>query len=279
MKKSTPTTLIGIFVFVTVFLTPSFNSSALYSDSKGREEQVGIGDIIVSGRMDQNGNCELPPFTVTTYPPEDYNPNEYKWLSLEINDDCELIVVAEWTGTFEDGPALIIEPLQWIIDNSKPIIVPIELPDRNVNAIQNLELPTKTSQQLVYTYGYGGTADKLTKLTTNVTFTWDGSVVYVNHRGGTCQGGSFMSWSWVVDSCYQLTYVPGPGPYIIYDAGGNYHCAPTGQWPCNASNPDGYYHSLFSYIEATKNGSSLCQFGASGAYVFGPKRNILQGCN
>jgi hypothetical protein len=83
----------------------------------------------------------------------------------------------------------------------------------------------------------------------------------------------------MVDACVRTLYIPGPASIVAREGRGDYHCDPINIFPCNISNPDGYYHSLYDQENGSGNGSSSCVFWYTGVIVSGVSRQILQGCN
>ncbi len=265
------------FVFVVVTLPNQF--SAFQYENTVEINEIVIKDVVAYGSKDQNGNCVFEPFSLENTPPtETTEETDSSWAGFAIDESCRMKLEARWVGQVEDGPAEFLEPLLQILSKAEILSVDVVNSGENPES-ENPELPSKTSQQWVYSYGGGGQLlDKLTELTTAINYSYNGTQVWITSRGGTCKGSILPTWSWVIDACYQIAYGGGPASSVFYDAGGNYHCTPVTQIPCNWSQPDGYWHSLYSYLDAFANGTSQCTFGSSGQVVLGPKSKILQGC-
>lgn len=180
------------------------------------------------------------------------------------------------------GPSAIVEPLiELLKEQSIPIPEETNLKSIGSSDIKSSTMTpssTKTSEQLVYMYGYGGTADKLTKKTGKLTFTYNGSSATITSQSGTCQGSKILTWQWVVDGCFNTDIEYGPADIVFREGRGDYLCKPQDSFPCDTSEPNGYYHKLFDNEDGHKDGVSHCVFWYNGTIVSGVKHQILQGC-
>lgn len=241
-------------------------------------EELSVGEIIMEGAFLKDGSCYISPFRVQTTSIS----SSSIWLGILLDEQCRVVVNAIWEGSLESGPPDVIKPLLQFLTTET---TPLQESSRSDNSItlggSSLASPlaSKTSEQHVYMYGYGGTADQLTHKRGKLTFSYNGVSATLTSESGTCQGSNHGSWSWVVDSCLRISYVPGPATTVLREGQGDYHCSPAGSFPCNLSNPDGYYHSLVDEEDGHANGISHCYFSYSGNIVAGVKRQIVQGCN
>lgn len=141
---------------------------------------------------------------------------------------------------------------------------------------------TKTSQQRVYTYGWGSPwFDVLTEQEGSITFSYNGTKATRSSYWTSFWGSdhSSLGWKWVVDSGTITSRNSGPSNIVWITSRGDYHCDPASSFPCSTSDPDGYYHSLYTDEDGHADGTSHCTFWKSGIVVFGPNRDILQGCS
>lgn len=199
-----------------------------------------------------------------------------------LNTECQVVVNAKWEGALDAGPEDVIEQLHKLLTTQTSLVyeeTESSLANENGASTVLLTSGIKTSEQHVWMYGYGGTWDQLTHKKGKMTFSYNGSTATITSESGTCQGSSHGSWSWVVDGCVRDVYEPGPASVVRRGGRGDYHCTPASSFPCNLSNPDGYYHSLYETEYGYSNGSSICYLGSGGNIVAGVTRQILQGCN
>lgn len=244
-------------------------------------EDVNVGDIVGQGIRNTDGDCG---FGVIEMASTTINDGNTRWLGILLNAECQVVVNAKWEGVLDAGPKDVIEQLRkLLVAQTSLVYEETELPlaNINVNGTPNILLTsgTKTSEQHVWMYGYGGSWDQLTHKNGKMTFSYTGSTATIISESGTCQGSSPGTWSWVVDGCVRDVYEPGPAAVVRRGGRGDYHCSPASSFPCNLSNPDGYYHSLYETEYGYSNGSSVCYLGSGGNIVAGVTNQILQGCN
>jgi hypothetical protein len=241
-----------------------------------------VGDVVARGARVAEGVCDMGAVEVRTTAPGN---GQTQWLAFQVDGQCRAVVAARWQGRLEDGPASVVGPLQELMDTESSR-VPVRVEEqagrqslRGARFSRLAQSGTKTSEQHVYMYGYGGIADKLTNLRSSITFTYNGSSATITNEGGWCAGSQPFNWyAWVVDNCWGRVS-RGPASSVWFEHHGEYHCNPASTAPCSASNPDGYYHSLISTITGNANGSSTCTIGSTGTIVDGIGRYTVQGCN
>jgi hypothetical protein len=185
-----------------------------------------------------------------------------------------------WDGQLDEGPTDAVDPLRRLLAQQsaevpETLSSETSMPDELFNA--PLSSGSKTSQQHVWMYGYGGSRDQLTHKWGTLTFNWNGSTATLTSETGSCNGSDPVNWHWVVDGCVRDFYVPGPASTVGRGGQGDYHCSPVTQFPCNTGS--GYYHSLYGYEYGYSNGTSACVYNISGIYVGGVSRQILSGCS
>lgn len=207
-------------------------------------------------------------------------PNEPpEWLALSIDAGCRMTVTERWRGAFADGPASTIDPLSDLLRQSGIEVPPAAEKDAMPQDDSALLASTsKTSEHLVYMFGYGWTVDRLTN-TGRITFCWNGSVAWKTTQGGGCAGSNIgLGWWWSVDACSYVSNVNGPAYTVTREVRGNYHCNPVSAWPCNIGNPDGYYHWLRDRETGRYDGFSGCGFAFGDNVVVGVGDSVVQGC-
>lgn len=241
-----------------------------------RVDKLASGDRIAIGKKVEGG-CQFEPMDLTI--------EKGQWVAYVADEACNLILDSRWSGTIKNAP----EHLKKFVDKAEPEgfeVVAQGVSSQNNSAEQgsqgNVMAATVTCQthsNVVLTYGGGGLADELTKLTGWIEACKDGAGSFVSGSyGGTCWAATWPpSWDWVIDSCTKYGFELQSWT-VAGQERGDYHCGPTNVFPCNVSNPDGYYHSLYLSQRAYSGGSAYCTRSASGSYVFGPWGYNIQGC-
>lgn len=237
-----------------------------------------VGDIVAEGTLGKGDVCNFDDFKVVTTAPRN---GKTKWVSIKFDKQCRAIIKAKWQGSLEEGPKDITEPiLNFTPDKYSQVI--LESQSLNTEGIAIAAAGTKTSQQHVYTYGIPGPSDVLTEQKGSITFSYDGTKATMSSYKAWFNAETWTSplgWKWIVDSGTITSSSWGPSGTVWMTARGNYHCDPPGYGPCALSNPDGYYHSLYTDEDGHADGTSHCTFWKSGIVVQGPKGDILQGCS
>ncbi len=278
--------LSSFLLLLTVMLSPTSAGAApaLLEDGPGRApaasitvngDTVQVGDLVASGQVRPGGTCDFAaPLHVRTTAP---GQGTTKWLVIGVDGQCRAVVLAKWLGTLAQGPSSLVDPLQrqlsmmrWTPSTSSPQA-----------AAPSVLLDSKTSHQFVYTYGGGGPSlDKLTSVESQITFTWDGTNATITAGGESCGGADPPGgWYWSVDWCGVQYQDSGPRDVVWRTSRGAFHCEPPSVFPCNGSDPDGYYHNLYASEDGHGNGVSHCDYWYDGQLVFGPNREIWQGCS
>jgi len=243
-----------------------------------RGDELVVGDIVAEGVRTKDGTCDFDVIKVKTTAPDD---GKTRWLGILLDTECRAVVNAKWEGSLETGPQDVVEPLLGVLPAaSEPVP---ESPQPGLANNDDISTPgvraTKTSEQHVFMYGYGGKWDKLTHKYGRLTFSYNGQSATIISQYGSCQGSSPFPWySWDVDGCYTISVYYGPGSVVWRTGRGDYHCDPAGTFPCNLSNPDGYYHRLYDDEDGYANGTSHCTYWWSGNIASGVSTEILQGC-
>lgn len=267
-----------LFTYSSALSAPSQESNMHAIKVKG--EKLEVGDIVATGIKNKEGMCEFGTVTVDT---QALGDGQTQWLGINIDEQCRATVNSKWIGSLEQGPADVVGPLMEGMRNVSNEVA--EDAAGKVNR-QNAMRPaygttgTKTSEQHVFMYGYGGQWDKLTHKYGKLTFTYNGQTATISSQSGTCQGSKPLPWyEWVVDGCWQGTINYGPSSSVWRQGEGDYHCDPAGVSPCNFSNPDGYYHSLYDYEAGYADGRSSCVASWDGNIAAGVGTEFLQGCS
>jgi hypothetical protein len=254
--------------------------------------------VIAVGSADRNGNCVFENLEAEITPTGD---GATTWAAYAVRSDCVFVRDALWTGARTDG-VLSVAPQSLLVDSVSPFSEEVFASDNSDSGTVEVERSTAasggvgdsyylastscgTNEQLVYTYGGGGPVlDKLTQIKLRVDWCRQTSPAsaWITGYVGTCialdQPPSF-GYDWIIDSCSAPNKNLGPVNGLAYVAGqGSFHCGPTNVFPCNLSNPNGYYHTLYNTVGKAANGSSHCSYSYTGQKVFGPNRSILQGC-
>lgn len=232
-----------------------------------------VGDVVAQGVVDAEGNCDIDQFEFQHEAPGD---GETSWTAIDIVANCRMILAAKWKGLFKDGPKKIVNPEPGVELTASLDELQIE------EVFQTASSGSKTSKQEVFMYGGGGQSDKLTKVTADVTFSWDGTRAWVASGGKNCWGSRafWPDWWWAANYCGAVYSSGTPSdPTAWYLAEGDFSCYPSSVIPCSLSNPDGYYHTLANYMTGDKNGKASCTYWYSGQIVLGVTRKIISGCN
>lgn len=243
-------------------------------------DTLSVGDIVTTGVLGKEGECKFEPFQIHKTASED---NETEWMGAKVNPNCQMVVTARWRGDLESGPSDVVKPLLEILPlASEPVLENVGSPFENHLSASTTSLQStgcKTSYQNIYMYGYGGPADKLTIKWGELKYCYNGTTVWIDSQRGGCKGSTLPTWRWVVDRCRTTGVNYGPTTSFVYRSGdGNYHCDPPGAFPCNLSNPDGYYHTLSDGESGYPDGRSYCSYGYGGNIVLGVGQQIVQGC-
>lgn len=234
------------------------------------------GSIIAKGHKIEGG-CQFDPIDLILA--------RGKWAVYRLDNSCSLILEVRWQGTEQDAPPPIRALLQ---RKSEGFQVPTQ---KNANINDNdqfldqsmkadvgtLGVTCYTHKNVVYTYGGGGTPDKLTELQGWLTTCGEYEISSAS-TGGQCWAATWPpGWDWVYDGCYhRMVYVNSTSARA--EQWGNYHCSPTNVAPCNFSEPDGYFHTLRLEQLGYSDGRGYCTRSAQGNYVFGPWGYNIQGC-
>ena len=218
-------------------------------------DQSEVGVIVADGVVDTAGNCDISQFKFKLAVPAD---GKTVWSAIEFKANCQVFLAGKWKGLLKDGPEIIVNPepgvqLTSSLDESQV--------DKEVSQVTTSG--TKTSKQEVFMYGGGGTGDKLTSVTADATFSWNGVQAWVTSAGKTCWGSSafYPNWWWDDNYCGSSYGSSTPSdPWAWFLAEGDFSCYPSWVFPCSASQPDGYYHTLANYITTNINGKADCSF-------------------
>lgn len=283
MKKAV-SMAIAMFMVMTTVAVPVFaaqGDSTMLRSKEVNTDELKVGDLVGEGIRGVNDTCDFSALKVRTTAPGD---GKTQWVGIKFNPQCRAVINAKWHGSLEEGPRDIIEPILKTMPNMTPQVTQ-ELPFVRTDGVPTLSATagTKTSEQRVYTYGYGTPwFDVLTEQKGKITFSYDGTNARQSDIWWTsCWGAdhSSLGWKWVVDSCSITSLNTGPSSVVWQTGRGNYHCDPAGNFPCNLSDPDGYYHSLYTDEDGHADGTSHCTYWYSGNIVLGPGREVLQGCS
>lgn len=111
----------------------------------------------------------------------------WRWIGIKVEPQrCRAVVMAKWEGELSQGPVFIRRAIQETGERDG-VKVEAEGPKSAPGAAQDtLGWTYKTSEQRVFTYGYGGTRDKLTQLQHRLRFRYDGTRVMAISRWGQC---------------------------------------------------------------------------------------------
>lgn len=238
---------------------------------------VDIGSIVAEGINHGNGVCEFGTVTVRTTAPAN---GKTKWIGIIVDKNCRVIVNAKWHGSLREGPVNVVRPLRKALRSESVSIEEASQSQSQVKPTLFANSPTacKDSSQHVYMYGFGGPGDQLTHKYGSIRFCYSGSIANLSNHGGSCSGSTEPTWSWKVDNCVIKSVVWGPAVFVYREGQGSYHCDPINIFPCNLSNPAGYFHSLTDHEDGYGNGVSHCSAVVNGTIVAGWGREVLQGC-
>lgn len=247
-------------------------------------DRLRIHDVVAVGVPSAAG-CEFPgELQVTRSAAAD---GETRWLEFTIDAQCRVLVSARWNGALVDGPGRVVDRLEAVMgaEAERVVAQPISgaastsARTGDEGGIQSLAIQCKFNRQHIFMFGFGGSGDKLTNLQTEMEFCYDFTNAIVNAHKGSCWGASLPTWRWKVDGCWITFKTQGSAANVRVSHRGDYHCDPTNVPPCNASNPDGYHHRLFSSIHGAANGAALCNWGWDGIIVAQVQRTVLFGCS
>lgn len=272
------TTIVVVFLAMTTGAIPTANGNAK-NNKEINTDNYKVGDIIAEGTRGTGDLCNFDDFKVKTTASDDGKTN---WVSIKFDKQCRAIIKAKWHGSLEEGPQDVIEPIL----NSTPAMTIQDTQEPALLETKRVALSattgSKTSQQSVYTYGYGSPwFDVLTKQVGTLTFSYDGTNARKISHSTQYYGAdwtSYFGWKWVLDSGLESVN-QGPSPSVWLTSRGSFHCSPSSTFPCSISDPDGYYHSLYTDESGYADGTSYCIFWKTGNVVLGPNRDILQGCS
>lgn len=235
-----------------------------------------IGDVVATGSPIEGG-CDFSGVQVRT---EMQPADATRWVSIAFLPSCDAVVTSKWQGAFSAGPPGLVGGLGAALLAADSPLVPEEGAPTQGGSIDACE----TSYQHVFMYGYGGWYDSLTHKNGNINFCYNGSTATLSSHWGNCQGSDPPGGHyWTVDSCVLNSVGWGPGSVVWRTGTGSYHCQDPNAFPCNISEPNGYYHSLWDDEDGHSNGVSHCTYGWSGQVIYtGTQahigREILQGC-
>ena len=207
---------------------------------------------------------------------------EMEWIAIAVDDGCTASVAARWEGSLADAP---FDLNQVPLESDEPSgRTTTEAAPTTPAPVQSGAVASgcKTSEGVTYMYGFGGTLDKLTNKGGRLSFCWNGTVAWMQSQSGSCWGSDPPGgWYWKVDLCYTSTSSgsPYPGQPVWRTGTGNFHCTPATSWPCDLSNPTGYYHWLKDSETGYPNGFSICGFDWGGQVVQGVGAYVVQGCS
>lgn len=267
-----------IFTWGTTKSQSSAHAASLFNDIDS--DTLSVGDVVVMGILNDEEECEFEPFQIHA---RAYESEETEWMGIKVDSNCRMVVSARWSGDLESGPPEVIKPLLAMLPFASEAVSEDdeatfeEYASTDITLLQSTAC--KTSYQNIYMYGYGGPADKLTIKWGELKYCYNGTTVWVDSQRGGCRGSTLPTWRWVVDRCRTTGVNYGPTTSFVYRSGdGNYHCDPPGVFPCNLSNPDGYYHTLSDGESGYPDGRSYCSYGYGGNIVLGVGQQIIQGC-
>lgn len=143
-----------------------------------------VGDIVVVGIPKADGDCEFGSIKVRTTAPE---YDRTRWLGIVFDaKQCRAVVNAKWEGALEEGPQQLVKPLTSLLSTSMPIqeTFPHNLEHERTSPYG--VMATKTGEQHVFMYGYGGTWDKLTHKYGRITFSYNGQSATISSQSGSC---------------------------------------------------------------------------------------------
>lgn len=190
------------------------------------------------------------------------------------SEACRVVLDAVWDGTFDDRPESVSHlsaPAEW-----QEVETQCATAKAQLVATAAAGWTDKVSTQQIWTYGYPGQWDELTRL-------YHGSYNGSKAQGFWAERGCcetdwtlLLGWKWAEDSCKDASHRWGPATTVFDSDKGSWHCSPT--WHPTRSYGGGYYHAIYSKLGGTANGSSTCTFWVTGTIVAGPARTIIEGC-
>lgn len=201
---------------------------------------------------------------------------QQSWIATQVDDDCRVVVVDIWQGGISDGRIDLGNQDEGM--SSAPFRPAASLSASSTSGGQSALNACKTAEQEIRHYGLGGNPDLLTRTKGKLSFCYTGSQIYnASYDPYGCFAKAFGWYAWVIDACYTITWI-NTSTYVEHHGAGDYHCSPVTTFPCNASTPDGYYHTLRAKEYAYPSGSAYCSGTYSGVVVRNPTQVIIQGC-
>ncbi|MBX3015396.1 MAG: hypothetical protein KF832_28005 [Caldilineaceae bacterium] len=267
-----------------LFLPIISNATEVSQEQTGIEidlDAISVGDVLdvdgiaISADDNNQDQCLFPQnITIRTAAPID---NVTKWASILFNDDCNAIITSKWKDNSTNNQTIFSTGQDNIVIKIQPTSADELWSDEIVAASPNISF--ETNEQYIITYGYPGAYDELTRHTERMTYTYDGKKAQISALGAYCNAATWPpGYDWVTDRCTIIGKNTGPSSIVSGSTSSSYHCDSPQAFPCNISNPDGYYHTLNSTIQGNNNGLSTCTFSMSGQIVRGPNRYLIQGC-
>jgi hypothetical protein len=208
---------------------------------------VPVGSVLGVGSMRTDGLCTFDGPLMGVQMPE-----RNGWVfSFAVDDDCQLILSESCYGL--DCAVTTDETLG------------AASPPPSTAAAAGTCTGSRTGTVTVWTLGYGGSGDVLTKNTLTITFTHhctgvNPSITYIS---GTCYWASWNNWK--KDQCYYYQNA-GPttcgtcGPGVQYGLHGDYHCDFNGNF-CSFTD---WRHTLLSSIDGYNDGNAWCTWAFNG---------------
>lgn len=239
---------------------------------------LATGEKIASGRKVEGG-CQFDRMDMMLVKTE---KGKGEWIIYSVDDMCNLIVDARWSGTIQDAP----KPFREIVSREAPegkwyTAQEADKSSKSMSSNKSIALSStcETHKNTVRTYGYGGVVDKLTELTGWIVACRNSNGSFVSgSNNGICWAETWTpGWNWTIDGCAKYGFELQSWT-VAGQQRGDFHCTPSSNFPCNLSNPDGYYHSLYLSQRVYYSGRAYCTYSASGNYVLGPWGYNLQGC-
>jgi len=273
--------VIALLLFITILMyVPSRTIKAQKDDRENYQivlNDFALGERIASGYKVQGG-CRFNPMDLTLVKT---NEKGGEWIIYSVDDACNLVVDARWFGAIQDAPEAFREMItkeeldgKWYVaQRGEHHQIGMIIDDIN------LSLNCETHKNTIRTYGYGGVVDKLTELTGWIVACRKGSGGFISgSSNGSCWAATWPpTWDWVIDSCVKYGFELQSWT-VAGQQRGDYHCTPPSNFPCNLSNPEGYYHSLYLSQRVYASGTAYCTRSIGGNYVQGPWGYNLQGC-
>jgi hypothetical protein len=278
---------VAILSLVALLIIPHTpHAAAKDGKIKIEHDKVKVGDIITTGTQNSDGTCDFGEVEILT----DVKPGQKpKYLSLQADDNCQLIVAAKWNGN--DAPDDIPMPDLDELQDKGTVIGGPETGNAGAAAPfgSQINIPrpamamSRISEAQIWTYGLPGPTDILAMTRGHLEYGFDGTNVWRGPLYPTCYGETWTAiqgygWDWKVDSCNtkQVSVTTG----IKQKFTGSYHCRdldPSAPDPCSIGS--GFYQTLTINITAKKDGSSTCVGSAIGTWFDGPSYSVVQGCS